>query len=205
MSDDSAARRDAWRNAQTATTVTGDRVHDRVPPREHEGEDIHLPDTAQVPKPTESGRRNTLTRADGQFADHDPVDQPVDPNRHEDPDEHAEAMRRSAQYRLQTEGVFRPTNVYENDPEVVERITIAIIRLIEAGHTFDNVWKTEDTFTVTIDGETVGEWSRPQNATDARIVDEEAANAIDDWLDRNDVPVIEEAAAEGEPATEEAS
>ncbi len=108
MSDDSQQRRDAWRNAQAATTVAGDRVHDRVPPREHEGEDIHLPDTAQVPKPTESGRRNTLTRADGQDEDHDPVDQPVVPHRRADPEEHRKAMSTSPQYRLQMEGVVRP-------------------------------------------------------------------------------------------------
>jgi hypothetical protein len=42
-------RRDAWRDAQAATTVTGDRAHDRVPPKEHEGEDIHLPDTRVHP------------------------------------------------------------------------------------------------------------------------------------------------------------
>ncbi len=109
MSDDSAARRDAWRDAQSATTVTGDRVHDRVPPKAHEGEDIHLPDTAQVPTP--HGGRNTLTRADGQFAD--PVDEPVGPYHDADSEAHREAYATHPQYRLQTQGVVRDKRLSE--------------------------------------------------------------------------------------------
>jgi hypothetical protein len=42
---DNTQRRDAWRNANTAGTVTGAPVHDRKPDREHESEAPHLSDT----------------------------------------------------------------------------------------------------------------------------------------------------------------
>jgi hypothetical protein len=45
MSDTS--RRDAWRDAQSATTVTGTRTGG-TPTREHEGEEMHLPDTLDL-------------------------------------------------------------------------------------------------------------------------------------------------------------
>jgi hypothetical protein len=56
MSDDSAARRDAWRDAQNATTVTGERA---FPGTTHHPENIHedLPpdpehETARVTHPS---------------------------------------------------------------------------------------------------------------------------------------------------------
>ena len=52
MTDDSAARRDAWRNAQTATTVTGERAQPGDAPRENIQEDL-------VPDPTHETARVT--------------------------------------------------------------------------------------------------------------------------------------------------
>jgi|HubBroStandDraft_6_1064221.scaffolds.fasta_scaffold49418_6 hypothetical protein len=49
MSDDTA-RRDAWRNAQGATTVTGERVKPGDAPREGIHED-HVPHGSQVTDP----------------------------------------------------------------------------------------------------------------------------------------------------------
>lgn len=48
MARTDTSRRDAWRDGNRATTVTGESVHDRKPDREHEGEDIHLPDTRDL-------------------------------------------------------------------------------------------------------------------------------------------------------------
>lgn len=160
MSDDTE-RRDAWRDAQAATTVTGERVK---------------PGSAPC------------------AADH------VLPER-----ENVSAVTHPSNAAPPATAFRNVTKTYEPDPEVVQRITDAVLRLEVAGHTFDSL-QTEDTGTFTIDGETVGEWSLPQNSTDAHIVDEESADAIDDWLRRNDVPLLEEAAAEGEAvATEEAA
>jgi hypothetical protein len=51
MSDDSAARRDAWREAQTATTVTGRRTGSPPPSFGSHGELLGLLDEV-VPDPT---------------------------------------------------------------------------------------------------------------------------------------------------------
>lgn len=58
MSDDSAARRDAWRDAQTATTVTGERTQPGDAPREGIHED-HAPTPSNATDPSNAAPEAT--------------------------------------------------------------------------------------------------------------------------------------------------